>query len=369
MTDMRCKSNTGLVDYFNVEKIILKEANEMKRSILSQFMVLFTVILMVVLLPGLGQAGTKKHVLKIATVIYPAPSPHTDSIHRIGEKVTKATNGRITFKFYGNELCDMAELNELVMRGAMDMELNGMGATYDPRWNIIWSPYIAKTYEEAGEIYGPGGFMSDIFTTLANDSGRVWLGAWIQGFTGVSLSTRGATTPEEANGLKIRVPPLASFKCYWKALGFSPVLLPYSEIATAIATGIIDGQAGGGPFQTWNLCRDMNKFFVWYRDFVELWGYTINKKKWDDIEADDQMIIQKVVDEEVMLRLKSGETEQLKYMKKLEDYGLTVIDLADYPKKLEAAAVASRNCWKVMDPIVGKLLMDKLRKAVGMEVE
>ena len=314
-------------------------------------------------------ASGTKHKLKIAQTVFPKGSAQMDSIERIAKTVAEKTNGRITFKIYGPELADWAELNEMVNRGFIDIMLSPMSPSFDPRWNANCTPYIVTDYESAKKAFGPGGFMNDMFKTWATDVNMVWLGTWIQGFTGVSLSKAAAITPEEAKGIKVRTPPIAAFECYWKALGFTPSLIPYSEVPTAISTGVVDGQAGGGPFQAYNCCRDLNKFFVFYRDIVELWGYTINMDTWKELDEADRKIIQDVVSQEAAMRVSGAEKEDMEYLQKLRDHGLTVVDLADYPEELEAAAAAARPCWKKLDDIVGKVWMDKIRKAVGVPVK
>jgi len=314
-------------------------------------------------------AGTKKHTLKIAQTLYPSPSAHMESIQKIADEVSKQTNGRISFKVFGPELGDWAELNEMVNRGDMDMMLSPISASFDPRWNVTFAPYIVTNYEEAKKVFGPGGFMDDIFKTWAAEINMQWLGTWIQGFSGVSLSSKPATTAADAKGIKVRTPPIAAFECYWKKLGFTPSLIPYSEVPTAISTGVVDGQAGGGPFQTYSCCRDLNKYFVWYRDFVEVWGYTMNKDKWADLEQDDQQLIQKIVSEEVLKRVNGAEAEDKEYMEKLKNHGLKVVDLADTPERLMQARDECRECWSELDKLVGKEWMDKIRKEVGVAVK
>ena len=314
-------------------------------------------------------AGTKKLTLKIAQTLYPSPSAHMDSIQAIADEITKQTDGRITFKVYGPELGDWAELNEMVNRGDIDMMLSPMSASYDPRWNVTFAPYIVTNYDEAKKVFGPGGFMDDIFAEWAKDVNMKWLGTWIQGFAGVSLSAKPATTAAEAKGIKVRTPPIAAFECYWKKLGFTPSLIPYSEVPTAISTGVVDGQAGGGPFQAYSCCRDLNKYFVYYRDYVEVWGYTMNLDKWKNLEADDQALIQKIVSEQVIKRVNGAEKEDQEYLKKLQDHGLKVVDLADTPKRLMEARDECRECWSELDKLIGKEWMDKIRKAVGVAVQ
>lgn len=317
------------------------------------------------ILPTITVAGTKKHKLKIAQTVFAAPSAHMDAINNIVKEVGEKSNGRITFKVYGPELADWAELNEMVNRGDIDMMLSPISPSYDPRWNATYTPYIVTSYDDVKKVFGETGFMNEMFSAWAKDINMVWLGTWLQGFTGVSLSERPATTPEEAKGIKIRTPPIAAFECYWDALGFTPSLIPYSEVPTAISTGVVDGQAGGGPFQTYSCCRDLNKYFVFYRDSVELWGFTFNLDKWSELEDDDKKMIQDVVSGEVTKRINGAEAEDLEYMEKLKEQGLTIVDLADYPEKLKVAQDNARTCWTKLDDIVGKVWMDKIRAQVG----
>lgn len=304
--------------------------------------------------------------LKLAQTVYEAPSAHTDSVTRIAEEVAKRTDGRIAFRIFGPELGDWTQINDLLKSGGIDMALNPI-STDDPRWNINFCPYIVATYSEAREMFGPGSVLvEEMYKVWAEENNTIWLGTWIQGFTGVSLSTRPATTPEEADGLKIRVPPMEVIECYWEALGFTPMAIPFSDVPEAIQMGVVDGQAGGGPFQTYACCRDLNKYFVFYRDIVEVWAYTFNLEKWTMLTAEDQQIIQDVVNEEVLRRMDEAKQEDENYLQKLREYGLTVVDLADTPEKLQAAQERARTCWDSMDEVVGKQWMDKLRAIVGV---
>lgn len=302
--------------------------------------------------------------LKLAQTVFEAPSAHVDSVTRIAEEVSKRTQGRISFRIFGPELGDWTQINDLLKSGGIDMALNPV-STDDPRWNINFCPYIVATYSEAREVFGPGSILvEEMYKVWAEENNVVWLGTWIQGFTGVSLSTRPATTPEEADGLKIRVPPMEVIECYWEALGFTPMAIPFRDVPEAIQMGVVDGQAGGGPFQTYSCCRDLNKYFVFYRDIVEVWAYTFNLDKWNTLDVQDQQLIQEVVNEEVLRRMNEAKQEDEKYLQKLREYGLTVVDLVHTPEKLQAAQKRARTCWDKMDAVVGKQWMNKLRTIV-----
>lgn len=303
-----------------------------------------------------AQAGTKKHNLKIVHTTLSAPSASRSAVEEIAERVAKETNGRIKFKVYGIELGDYLEINEMILRGEVDIMLDPIATTFDPRWAAMQFPYLVTDYTKAEEIFGPAGFMNTLFKKWADEKGMYWMGTWMQGFTGVSLN-HAATTPEEAKGLKIRSTPVGLVQDTYRYLGFEVSILPYSEVPTAISTGVVEGQAGGGPAQSWNLVRDINKFYIHYRDCLELWGIVMNKDSWNRLEADDQQLLQSIVNEIVATRVKSAEAEEQEYMKKLAGHGLTVIDLIDTPEKLARATELGRKTWPKMEEIIGKEAM------------
>ncbi len=312
------------------------------------------------ILANQAQAGTKKHNLKIVHTTLPAPSASRSAIEELAERVTKETDGRIKFRVYGIELGDYLEINEMILRGEVDILLDPIATTFDPRWAAMQFPYLVTDYEKAAEIFGPDGFMTSLFKKWADEKGMYWLGTWMQGFTGVSLN-HAATTPEEAKGIKIRSTPVGLVQYTYRDLGFEVSVLPYSEVPTAISTGVVEGQAGGGPAQSWNLVRDINKFYIHYRSDLEMWGMVMNKDSWNNLEEDDQQLIQGIANELMAKRILSAEAEEKEYMKKLSDHGLTVIDLIDFPEKLARATELGRKTWPEMEKLIGKEAMDTIK--------
>jgi TRAP-type C4-dicarboxylate transport system substrate-binding protein len=94
----------------------------------------------------------------------------------------------------------------------------------------------------------------------------------------------------------------------------------------------------------------------------------MNLDKWNELDAEDQALIQKVVSAEVSKRVEGAEKEDKEYLAKLESHGLTVVDLADTPERLMEARDECRECWSELDALVGKTWMDKIRKRVGLKV-
>jgi len=306
------------------------------------------------------QAATKEHSLKIAHTTLPAPSDSRSAIEEFAKRVTKETDGRITFKVYGIELGDYLATNEMLLRGEIDIILDPVATTFDQRWAVMQFPYLVTDYAQAAQAFGPDGFMTTLFQKWSEEKGMYWLGTWMQGFTGVSLNSA-ATTPETAKGIKIRSTPIGLVQHVYRNLGFEVSILPYSEVPTAISTGVVDGQAGGGPAQAWNLARDLNTHYIHYRDSLELWGLVMNMETWNELEPDDQKIIQNVSNDIIAERVKTAEAEEKVYLKQLADYGLVIIDLIDQPENFATAIELGRKTWPAMEKTIGKDAMDYIQ--------
>lgn len=93
----------------------------------------------------------------------------------------------------------------------------------------------------------------------------------------------------------------------------------------------------------------------------------MNLDKWNKLDAEDQKIFAEVINAEVINRVQGAEAEDMEYLKKLEEEGLTVVDLADTPERLSEARDECRECWTELDDLIGKEWMDKIREHVGVK--
>ena len=99
-------------------------------------------------------------------------------------------------------------------------------------------------------------------------------------------------------------------------------------------------------------------------------GYVANIDSWNALPEEYKKILQEEISKEVVMRIEDAEKWDRNYLKKLEtEEGFVVVDLAEHPEKLTAAKTAARGCWEVMDKLVGKIWMDKIREYVGMTVK
>ena len=163
---------------------------------------------------------------------HPKDSPFGKAAEAFAAEVKQRTNGRIDITVYhAGALGDWVLMNEMVMRGSVELDLNPVAPTYDPRLNIAYyTPYLFKTFQEGKVAYAKGGWINNMLDDL-------FAGVNTKGLSVLPLGMSGATVrrvppspgdPDVSKGLKIRVMPLKVCELTYKRLGYIPVAIPYA---------------------------------------------------------------------------------------------------------------------------------------------
>lgn len=124
----------------------------------------------------------------------------------------------------------------------IQVSANSQGAMSQmvPEIGLIGLPFLFRDLPTAwaaldGEI---GGMMD----ASAQETGLKVLGFWDNGIRHISHLTKTVATPAELAGMKIRTPPDGMTVDIFEALGAAPAPLAFSELPTALQSGVFDGQ-------------------------------------------------------------------------------------------------------------------------------
>jgi TRAP-type C4-dicarboxylate transport system substrate-binding protein len=315
------------------------------------------------------QAIAKKYKWRL-TQVMPVDSDQHRRALAFAEEVKEKTDGRITIQVHsGGVLCDWVECHERVMRGDYELAMQPLAPTYDPRLNIgYYMPYLFTNTAEAKEAYKRGGWVFNMVEELLVDQGIKGLALFPMGWAG--MTTR--EVPDgwremKPNKMKIRVMPLKACELTYERLGYIPSTIPYNEAFSAIQTGVADGEMGGPPFQGYQF-RDIQGVWIQYNDYLEPWWFFINLKLFNELSEADQKILIEAAERQVQGRWDYFLKEDEEYRKKLKDFGLKVLEPTDAELKSFAKAIRE-DVWPKMEPLMGKTLVDRCRKEVGMPVK
>ncbi|MHA7867983.1 MAG: TRAP transporter substrate-binding protein [Salipiger thiooxidans] len=246
---------------------------------------------------------------------------------KFAEEVAALTDGRIEVEVYPNETLgkEMDVINGMQL-GTADMTITGESLqNYAPMAALLAIPYGYKTLEDMDAVAG-GELGDKIEQQIIEKVGIRPIAYFARGPRNLT-SNRPITSPEDLNGLKMRVPNVPLFLNVWKALGANPTPMAFSEVFTSLQNGTIEAQEN--PLA---LIKSAN--FNEVQDYVNLtqhvrsWIYlTLSDMAWQQMSEEDQAAVM-----EAASRTQAWEREQFlsdeeQLQTQLEELGMEFVEV------------------------------------------
>jgi tripartite ATP-independent transporter DctP family solute receptor len=113
-------------------------------------------------------------------------------------------------------------------------------SSVDPAFGVFEMPYIIKSREHMKRVEDE--IFDAKFQKAALANGYRVIGVWENGFRHITNNTRPINKPEDLKGIKLRTPQGEWRLKMFQAYGANPTPMAFSEVFTALQTGVMDGQ-------------------------------------------------------------------------------------------------------------------------------
>ncbi len=251
---------------------------------------------------------------------------HQASI-KFAEEVDRLTDGRITVEVFPNEsLGKEIDLINGMQLGTVDMTITGESLqNWAPKAALLAVPYAYDSLERMDEV--ASGEIGDEIENQIIEQARIRPIAYFARGPRELTSNRPIESPEDLNGLKMRVPNVPLFVNVWSELGAQPTPMAFSEVFTSLQNGTIDAQENPLALirsASFNEVQD----YVNMTDHVRSWIYlTISEQTWGQLSEEDRQAIQEAAqiaqDHERELFLESLEADR----QYLEENGMEFVEV------------------------------------------
>ncbi|MBN2034940.1 MAG: TRAP transporter substrate-binding protein DctP [Deltaproteobacteria bacterium] len=277
----------------------------------------------------------------------------------VNERVAQRYAGQLEIQYAGGpEVIPNQEQVEAARMGVVDMVFttDGYYVSAVPEVNAL-SVSMLDGWEERAQ--GVNAFLDKIHQEKVN---CLYLGRLGHNLPFTLYLTKPVKGIEDIKGLKIRCSP--TLIGFLKKLGAQPVVIPPTEVYTALERGVVDG-------------------FMWPAGLIRDWGWekvtkhvvqpgvynganvvVVNKKKWDEIPGDLQQVLIEAEDEAARfakqraLDLIKNETAALKKM------GIDYIELPPAEAK-QFVDTAYASLWSIIiekSPVNGPKLKEMVTR-------
>ncbi len=250
--------------------------------------------------------------------------------------VAEASGGNVHIEFYPNDELTGGNTNEAVRsltEGAVDLGayVSGTMSLLDSRLEVATIPWSFSSYQEARQVIDDTG--GDYYAKVLSDYGLVYLGSTHNAMRQLTSNRNPMRSPDDLQGMRIRVLGGEVYRLFFAALGAEPVPLGWSELNIAIRQGVIEGQENGFFLMRSGHLNEIQKYMTVWNYLYENYLFVANRKTFEQLEPKTQALLREKMREACEWSRDYLETEEKKIRRQFAADGLEIIDLT--PEELE----------------------------------
>jgi tripartite ATP-independent transporter DctP family solute receptor len=245
-------------------------------------------------LPAAGIAQ-QKQVWKAADV-HPLGYPTVEAIVRMGAKLEKATNGRISIQMYPlMQLGGEKEMIEQAQVGALQIariSVGAMGPVVD-EVNVFNLPFVFRDEQHMRHVIdGPIG--NELLERMSAGVSRLIALGWMDAGTRNVYANKPVTKPADLKGMKVRMMGNPIFVETMNAMGGNGVAMGFNELYSAMQTGVVDGAENNEPTVLAQNHYQVAKIYSLTGHLIIPEIFVFSKVSWEKQTKEDQALVRKL---------------------------------------------------------------------------
>ena len=213
------------------------------------------------------------------------------SANEFAKRVSAKLAGKVKVSAFGSsQLGKDEDLVKKLKLGTVDFALpSTVMSSVVPVFGMFEMPYLVKDREHMKRIEE-----AVVWPTLApaaEAQGYTVLAVWENGFRHITNNVRPINTPEDLKGIKLRVPSGEWRVKMFQSYGANPTPMSFSEVFTALQTGVVDGQENP-------LTQIYSAKLQEVQDFLSMTGHVYTpayvlagKNRWESLPEDVRQIL------------------------------------------------------------------------------
>ncbi|MEM6678770.1 MAG: TRAP transporter substrate-binding protein [Pseudomonadota bacterium] len=224
--------------------------------------------------------------------------------------------------FGSSQLGKDRELLQKLKLGQVDFSLpSSVMSSVDETFGVFEMPYIIQDRDHIRAVTSQ---LGDRFQEAANANGYHIVAYFENGFRHITNNTRAIDKPEDLAGIKLRTPKGAWRVKMFTLYGANPTPMAFSEVFTALQTGVIDGQEN--PY-----AQIASAKFQEVQEFLSITGHVYTpayvltaKRTWDGLSEAEQGILTECGTETQEFVYETAAELETELLQVIKDAGVTV---------------------------------------------
>lgn len=283
------------------------------------------VAILVLMVSLFGCTNTSQHkVLKLAHGLDPTHPVHK-GMEFMAQRLAEKSNGQLTIDIYpSGQLGSEQQCVELLQIGSLAITKVSAAVmeSFTPKFKALGLPYVFRSKEHSFNV-----FDGEIGKELLLGTEEYWIRGlcfYDAGFRSFYTIDKPINTPDDLNGLKIRVMKSQSAMEMVKALGGSPTPISWGELYTALQSGVVDGAENNAPSLYTSHHYEVCKHYSLDEHTCVPDVLIISTKVWNSLTEQEQKWLQEAADESVPVERKYWDESVKESLRIVQEAGVTI---------------------------------------------
>lgn len=285
----------------------------------------------------------------------PEDYPTVQALVFLDKLIAQRTGGRHRIKvFHSRQLGEEKDTIEQTRAGAIDLNRTNVApiGSMVPLVNVLAMPFLFRSPEHLHKVLdGPIG--EEILASF-EASGFIGLTFFDSGARSFYNSVRPIRSLNDMKGLRIRVQQSDLMVRMVRALGAEPVELPYGQVTTALATGLIDGAENNWPSYVTTTHYRTARFYTLTAHTMSPEVLIMSRRAWDSLSLDERKIFREAARESNRFMREKWNALELRSRQQAEKSGNAIV--ADIDRKPFEQAMAGIYADAMRDAATARLI-------------
>ncbi len=215
-------------------------------------------------------------------------------VELVAKRISERTDGRLTFQIFPS--AQLGTNDDVLEQASQGQPIIGyLAASFLAKYGvpdiaILDGPFLVEDNEQADRL-ATSDLMQGYYDKLAETAGiRVLAMNWFDGARHI-IGSAGYPEPADLRGVKLRIPPVETWRKTFEPLGVIPTIVEIAEVYSALSQGVVD--ASESPLSSFrsNGWPEVAKHITLTGHFNSFLGWVISEQTFKSFSPEDQAIV------------------------------------------------------------------------------
>ncbi|MCJ7829963.1 MAG: TRAP transporter substrate-binding protein [Desulfobacterales bacterium] len=307
------------------------------------------IVLGLLLIVGMAGSAQAEKPIELAFALHTAPGgPDHMAVDVFKGLVESRSNGRLKVNLFpGAQLGGERDNLEQLKQGEVALTQSGdlCVSLYAPEYGAAIIPFVFPSVESVFKAWD--GMIGKEIKKAFMEKGKIHLVGIQRRGSRMLTAKKEIRTPDDLNGLKIRVPEIPTWVEVWKEMGALPTVVAWPEVFGALQTGVVEAQENPLYLIYTTKLYEVQNYVMLTAHVQAAFHWLMSDKVLSSLPKDlQEIVLQSAAQASEYGDMLTAKQEN-DYKQKLQDVGMKVIavDVKPFMQKAQPAIERIRQKW------------------------